>query len=293
MFIEPGPSRRGWHRIAKARNCLAAYGWSKMDGENGADRPAAKSDALVAGSAWHLIMAHRYAHMGIAHNGSRGVRIGDKVYTDPRDIASLDEVFEYLEASCEPVMWSELRQAYRKYEAYWANEAQKIKVMGVETELETRLPDFEGMPPLPEDRRLYTQRADLVIQSGNRVYIVDHKSVFRIASDTLDQFLMDGQFLGYAALGDARWGTDFGGVTVNRTVIRGKSAGECDRQILRTSPAATALHFRGVYFTELQILQQEEMNGKQYNLWHKTATEQACYGKYGACPHLGRCRHGV
>lgn len=289
--VNPGPSKRGWHRIAKASLCVATAGWNLLDGSDGR-RPESSvlSDPLIYGQAWHLLMAHRYLHMGLAQRGR--VRVGEEEVSDPAEFMSVADIFRYISEVYGDSVSSDLQRAYTLYGMKYATEARDYIVHGVETQIEATLPDLGGL--LPDDRRLYTQRADLVLveRATKKVWILDHKTVYRIESATHDQFIMDGQFLGYAALGANKWGEKFGGVLLGRAVVRGKDAGKFARGELPASPAAVSGHLHNVAQVELDVLTQERMHGTDIGKWRKTTTEQTCVGKYDKCEFFGRCRFG-
>ena len=298
MFIDPGPSRRGWHRIGKAMACVRQYGFSVLDkmagGSGGPD--TSESEALIYGKAWHLIMAHHYALMGLSQRGR--VRAGEQTFTagdqnkcsDENTIAEMAEVFGRVEVLWGPEIAGNLRIVYNAHIGRFASEVRDWEIQGVEVELEATLPDCGGK--LNDARRLYTQRADLVVLRSGKIWIVDHKTVYRIEAKTSDQFLMDGQFIGYAAIGAAKWGEKFGGVILNRAVVRGRDSGVFARTEIAASPAAIASHLSNVAEVELDILGQEERHGWNVGAWRGSTSEHVCYGKYGPCAYIGRCRFG-
>lgn len=57
-LIDPGPSRRGWHRLQSVLKCPRYAAWSAFEREHGNER--CPSPALIKGSLMHIGLAHHY-----------------------------------------------------------------------------------------------------------------------------------------------------------------------------------------------------------------------------------------
>ena len=58
FLIDPGPSRKGWHRLAKVLRCPRLYALSYKQKHRTSDEPPA--EPLVKGSLFHVGLAHHY-----------------------------------------------------------------------------------------------------------------------------------------------------------------------------------------------------------------------------------------
>ena len=58
-LIDPGPSRKGWHRLAKVLRCPRLYALSYNVEHRTSDEPPA--EPLIKGSLMHVGLAHHYA----------------------------------------------------------------------------------------------------------------------------------------------------------------------------------------------------------------------------------------
>ena len=192
-LIDPGPSDRGWHQFQKALQCPRKYALSYRVPKDQVVREA--SDALVKGSLIHVGLAHVY-----------GLRRGDTDLYSPEDaIAELSR--RELETTGNE-LWEKHRElaqhVVRQYELFWAHE--DWTPLLIEEQFKAQVPGPSGM-------FLYTQRADLVVQdSMGLVWIVDHKTTFRISSRTVARYVLSGQFLGYRLFGQKIFKKKFGGV---------------------------------------------------------------------------------
>ena len=265
-LLDAGPSERGWHRIENMLRCPRLYGWKNLVGV-----PFVISQPLVNGSLIHVALAHHYQRMWERQNDGDP----DKWLTPEDAIAALAKK-NHEESALWLTAVPQIVSAYRAYRDNWLGEG--WKVISVEEELRARL---------GEKKYLYTQRADLIVEDENeRVWIVDHKSCYRITSKTLRQHILDGQFLGYQMFGRARFGEKFAGVLVNR--IKLSNPFDFDRRGLEPAPHALGMFVKSIVQAEEKIEEYGE-NVKDYPM---VLSNQTCFGKYGQCSAFDLCRFG-
>ena len=161
-LLDAGPSERGWHRIEAAARCLRLFALK----ESG-HVPFPESEPLIRGSLVHIGLAHIYARKKEADAGG-----------DPEQFYSpMDAVLKLAEKNGD--RWVDMVDhccdMVNAYRMRWGDD-RKWKVISVEEELRAKL----------RGRWLYTQRADLIVEDDfGKVWIVDHKTAFRIAAKTL------------------------------------------------------------------------------------------------------------
>lgn len=271
-LLDPGPSERGWHRIQNVLRCARLYAW-KHESE---ELPRKDSPPLIRGSLLHAGLAHLYIRQQAAAEG----RDPDEWYTPRQAVVAAAQERNSPEWDR---MVGPVRQALAQYIDNWsARDSLEWKVLFVEHELRARL---------GPDKKLYTQRADLVVEDQQgRVWIVDHKTAYRLTAKTLDQHILDGQFLGYQHFGQAIWGERFRGVVVNRIRIDNKT-GEASfsRRVLEPAPAALSDFVETVLHGEATI---DQFSGKEPREWPGVFNSISCYNKYGKCPAFDLCRFG-
>ena len=267
LLLDAGRSEAGWHRVELAIRCPRLFAWREVEG-----KAFSISPPLVRGSLLHIALAHHYARMREVQNGG-----------DPERWLAPDEaVFALAEKnSHESELWMGCAPAivdvYFAYRNNWAGE--EWKILEVENQMKARV---------GEKKHLYTQRADLIVEDvQGRVWIVDHKSAYRINSKTLQQHIMDGQFLGYQMFGKAKYGNRFAGVIVNRVKLTPRY--DFDRRILEPAPRAFNWFVQAIEEGERKIAQ---WTGKPTEEWPMAMSNQICYGKYGKCSAFDLCRFG-
>jgi len=265
-LINPGPSERGWHRIESMLRCPRLYALQHIDGiEFPLTRP------LVNGIMLHVALAHHYkrleceqrgtdANEWLSPEGALAEMVAKNSDSSPLWKAGVDQVFD----------------AFCAYAQNW--DAESWTVLAVEEELRANLGG---------GRFLYTQRPDLIVEDfDERVWIVDHKSAYRLVSKTLQQHILDGQFLGYQMFGFAKYGNRFAGVIVNRVKL--STPHDFDRTPIEPAPAALRQFTNSIVEAEERILQY----GEDSTDFPMVLSNQVCYGKYGQCPAFDLCRFG-
>jgi len=278
-----------------AAKCLRQYAYD-VQASHGPKVP--KGGATLIGSMLHLMMAHHYVLKAFAE-GAQEVRACDRVLTraDIPDILSPQGAlweFTYVRDVTGQAegFYQTCLDTYAAYVAKYRDE-RNWEVVAVEWEYEATLPG------LPEELSLYTQRADLVVrdrQTG-KVYFVDHKKAYEVSTKTAAQYILHGQFLGYARLGKKYYGANFGGSLLNRIIpTDAKGGAKFVRSLIEPAPAAVAAYVGNVVMIEKLIAFTETLCGPAIltaDGWPASYSEEVCYGKYGRCKHFERCRYGA
>jgi hypothetical protein len=278
-LINPGSSRRGWHRLQNALKCPRLAAWSARDRE--AQSEACPSAPLIKGSLLHMGLAHYYAQKREREDGK-----SESEYYDP--VGAMTKLVESQPAAHQG-QWSEwvpmVTGTLLNYMIHWQSE--RWTPWEVEKELETTIRD--------EGRRkdfLYTQRVDAIFlhpQNG-KTWFVDHKSTFKIMDKTTKKYSLSGQFLGYNLLGMRMYGPRFGGVLLNLIGWGSKKSGpEFQRITLPAAPFSQERFEKTLVYAE-RILEDHE--GQEPGDWPGAHHETACWTTYGPCKYFDRCHYG-
>lgn len=290
IYLDTGPSERGAHRIMTAAKCLRQYAYDVAD-KHGPQMP--KSPALMTGSMIHLMLAHRYA-LKAFKDGADTLAAADRVITKAEsgniltpEQALQEFVFRDSTGAAEQ-FYPLVLKMYQDYDTKYGTERNWI-VIGVELQYRVHL------PRLPSKISLYTQRADLVVRDRltNKVYFVDHKKAYEISTKTAAQYILHGQFLGYAKLGQKFYGKDFGGNILNR--ISPGPPTKFARTPIDAAPKAVADYVANVVAIERLVDWTAQEYGSPLvspDKWPASFSEEVCYGKYGKCKYFDRCRFG-
>tara|TARA_R110000737_G_scaffold57417_3_gene82709 strand:+ start:195 stop:938 length:744 start_codon:yes stop_codon:yes gene_type:complete len=232
--------------------------------------PFPESEPLIRGSLAHIGLAHIYARKQEVDAGR-----DPNIYYTPMDaILKLAEKnggqwLTLVDLCCDMVNAHHLN---------WGDD-NSWKVISVEEELRATL----------RGKWLYTQRADLIVEDkAGKVWIVDHKTAFRIASKTLSPHILDGQMLGYQMFGRARFGKDFGGVVINRITTRAPF--KFDRSLLEPAPHALSTFVSNICDIEGMI---ENYKDRPPMDWPGVFSNMICSHKYGKCDAFEQCQWGI
>ena len=273
-LLDAGPSERGWHQFEQANRCMRWWAFNHK-----ADTSFPLTMPLVRGSLFHVGLAHHYLHRK-ENNHAPG-------YLHAIDAVKRLGMTNWAETTgAEAQLWKDqIEPVQRAVDAYTTRyNSCDWKVLEVERELRAHIPNLNG-----EGTFLYTQRADLIIEDiSGGVWIVDHKSCYRIDSKTLRQHILSGQFLGYHLLGRQKYGKDFRGVIINRMKLSEPYA--FHRCPLEPAPQALRDFLSSLKETEKRI--QEYNHLKNPLEYPPVFSEQICYGKYGPCPAFELCQWG-
>ena len=236
------------------------------------------SAPLVNGSLLHVGLAHLYQRQKERQTG------GDESKWFPPHEAVVQLAQREAEKG-DAALWMAgvtiVHTALTAYMAHWDDRGWRI--LSVEEELRAQVRGH-----------LYTQRADLIVESNNtkQVFIVDHKSCYTIHSKTQTQHTLDGQFIGYQRFGRALYGERFAGVLINRVRLRAPT--QFARGPVEPAPLAVRDFPDLVVNVEGRIAEQESRpDASDPFTWPPAFSSQVCTSKYGRCSAWNICRFGL
>ena len=286
ILIDAGPSERGWHGFENAARCLRLWAWQNVGGKK-----FPTTEPLVKGSLLHVGLAHYYQR--------KMVKNPEDYYTPAESVQVLaeQESDKAADFNAKNLWLSSIAPIIGALDAYEAEYARcSWKPIAVEKELRAQVPidtdpHHQGLLILSHraDRFLFTQRADLITQDAHGfMWIIDHKSCYRITSKTLRQFILSGQFLGYQVFGRKMYGKKFGGVILNRVKLSEPYGFE--RCAVEPAPVAVSGFLRMLKQTEQRLRDHDHLTDPLD--YPPVFSDQTCYGKYGQCPAFELCRWG-
>ena len=287
-LIDPGPSRRGWHRLQNALKCPRLAAWSARDRE--AQSESCPSAPLIKGSLMHIGLAHHYqikkdAPIAKKALESAGVYVPKShLPHEPHDaIAALAEAQPLTQRHEWKKHVPEVQKVLAYYLLHWRSESWVPRA--IEHELETTIKDGDK-------EHLYTQRVDAIFQHPmtGKHWFFDHKTTFRIQDSTTKRYTLSGQFLGYNMLGKRIFKERYGGVMLNMIGWGDKKKGpQFERIVVPYSPFSQKRFIKTLLHAE-HIL--EEHEGREPSEWPGAHHETVCWGTYGPCKYFDRCQHG-
>jgi hypothetical protein len=291
-LINPGPSTRGWHHLQDVLVCPERYRLrhTAQPWEEEPDKAP-----FVKGELVHTGLAHLYVRKMLA----------DKFHRDPVDPATYYNSHEAIavmaikKAAERSDMWHEYaplaQEALKHYREEWMPDDQ-WEVLYVEKELKAKVSDevrvFSSAGWHMSSRTyLYTQRADLIVRDRDtdKVWIIDHKTTYRISPKTVRRYTLSGQFLGYSMLGRAMWGKKFGGVKLN--MVQLTNGFQFSRPRLEPAPATDGRLKNTIIHGERLIADLKEQHGMGHP-WPQMFAADTCWGSYGPCPMYDYCQWG-
>ena len=277
-LINPGPSRKGWHRLKTALQCPRRFAFDREAKKSGDSRETSAT-ALIRGSLFHMGLAHYYVQ--------KGESITPSEYFDPYD--AMVELVRLQPESVRPVWESHLQLVAEALDAYYLHWAYcGWQVRSVERELTASVVD-----DVNAETFFYTQRADLVIEDPktNLWWVVDHKTAGRVTSDTLRTYALSGQFLGYQMLGKSLLGDRWGGVMLNLVQWPSKKGGvpSFTRQAVAFLPHALDQFKKTIIHAETLI---KMYDSREPAMWPGSHHETACYTYGRLCEHSRTCGWG-
>ena len=277
LIIFTGPSKRGWHRLQQAAECLQKYAWTygTVEGDNsgalGHDNDEVKAPALLKGELIHLALAQHYARMRQRQNGQ-----------DPDRFVTPEEAVTIVaKIRGSTIFVGEVLKTYEKYVERYEDDEVMIKILGVEELIEANI----------RGRYLLTGRMDLVYEdAGGRVWVCDHKTTSRLGSDGKHKqfYSASGQLIGYQHLGRIRYGDRLAGMKLNIIEYGGR---KFERVTLARAPWFEDQFEQTVVDIE-ESIERMQQSGRKIDAWPKAMNEMTCFGRYGACPFLENCRWG-
>ena len=278
-LINPGPSRRGWHRLQKALRCprLYALAYKSKDGR-GERLP---SEPLIKGSLFHMALAHHYAQIQEQQQG----KTETEYYSPLESVALLakEQPEKYIPEWESYV--ADVQRVYLDYKVRWAS--RQWKVLAIEKEVCANIHDEER-----NETYFYTQRVDAIWEHPvtKQVWFVDHKTAGRVTQRTIGQYSMDGQMLGYGMFGQQMFGERYGGVLLN--FIEWPKEGKSPRfERKRTDPAPYSVsRFKSTIIQAERIIRDHEK--LEAVEWPGVHNSIACW-PYGPCEFYETCQYGV
>jgi hypothetical protein len=281
-LIDPGQSRRGSHHTATLNLCPRRGAVIKQLGLD------TGSPETSLGSLVHCVAAHAVCE----RHGLAGP-------VDPWRAYNLYSERHQVPVNHSDDLW--IRKAIPECLGVLDRQYPDWRPLGIEREVEAY------MHPAPEWRWadwirdpvehawkrpgiLHTQRLDLVIESLDRVWIVDWKTTYAIRDRTLEEHYLSLQMLSAAYLGHTLFGARFGGVAVIR-LQKG------DLRIKADPIPGAALAVADVPLSVCWAATVERMfAGKPWRDYPPIFHPAACMGLYGPkskCPAWNTCAHGI
>ena len=275
QLLAVGPSRRGWHRIQTAAECLQKYAWNYE-----APRPETQKDPLiydnkapplVKGSLLHLAMAHRYTRMMLEQQGKDPDTICEPMEAVAL-VATLNDVKPYI---------SLIGGAYEYYDDRNRGEIDRKKILEVESLNEIVI----------QDKYLLTGRLDLVYEdNGGQIWVTDHKSAGRITASHKDNYAISGQMFGYTLMARRKYGDRLAGMKIN--LVELSTTPKFELISLPRSPFMES-HFEQSLVDIEERIEAIRVKKRPYAEWPKSMSELVCVTRYGECPFLHLCRFGA
>jgi hypothetical protein len=284
QLIDPGPSEAGWHRLQTVLQCPRKYAL-------GREKSYTLSDPLVKGVLVHVGLAHYYKRVWAR---MQGLKPGKGEPREPEDqwyepLEAISQLAMRNAAETQNTLWMEhcelARHVVDSYIKHWRFE--KWEPLYIEEQLRSHVTDDEG------NRFLYTQRADLIVKdSAGKIWIVDHKTTFRIVPKTIRRYTLSGQFLGYRVLGQRAFGDNFGGVVLNMIQLPRdlKDSPAYKRPTLEPAPYALRT-FKQTLLTAEGIIKRYQHIDDPLQ-WPAVHHETSCWTTYGPCPYHETCQFG-
>lgn len=264
-ILVTGPSQRGWHRLQQVLECPAKYAWGYLNPV----KDKVERDPLVKGSLIHLGLAHYYQRQMERQQG----RDPDLYYTPEEAIRLYAEIAQGLSAK-----WADLAcEVVAKYLEKHGHE--NWTILAVESLADGQIGGHR-----------FTGRFDLVYRDRRgRIWVVDHKTTSRFDNKQRHFYSISGQMLGYRTLAHQRYGADLAGIRLNMI----QHTGDIKFQRFDVSPAPHMLREfpKTVQFAEGMIAE-HTARSKDPRDWPMVNSELVCWHRYGACPHLEKCKWG-
>lgn len=160
LILNPGPSRRGWHRLQLAAECLQKFAWTyRIPAEDGGYTKKEKEQrpALARGSLLHLALAQHYMRMRESQQGG-----------DPNKWVYPDEAVEMMARKDGVTQWAgDVIPTYEAYARHYIDDEDTWEIVEAETLKETTFGNGKW---------LLTGRMDLVVRGEDGlIYGCDHK----------------------------------------------------------------------------------------------------------------------
>jgi len=274
QIIFTGASRRGWHRLQQALECLQKYAYTYgtnthdgiVDREEDKKRPA-----LLKGELMHLALAQHYARIYAEQQGG-----SVSEFEDPKDAVVFMathalKVPEYIDLIC---------SVFDAYQAHYAHDHHRMKIVGVERLFETTV----------RGKYLFTGRLDLIWRDDqDQVWACDHKTTSRLTASHKQYYAASGQLIGYQYLARQEY-PDLAGMKLN--LIQVSERPKFERITLPRAPNFEKQFEQTVVDAEEAITRAND-SGRGIHAWPKAMNELTCFHRYGACKFMETCRWGA
>lgn len=270
-LLVTGASSRGWHRLQTFLECPQKFAWTYR--VNAEHNTAEKQETapLIRGTLTHLGLAHYYARLRETQQGR-----DPELFLTPEDAISLYSRYKgapYMEHAEE--ITACVQGYIRKYAA-----VDTFKVLAVEELYEARIGGY-----------LFTGRLDLVVEdTRGGVWVFDHKTTGRIEAKQREFYTISGQLLGYRWLARQNLGARFMGLRIN-LIQHGNGDFKYERPQLGQAPHLYS-RFEDTVITTEKAIEALDASGRAVEQWPVAMNEMTCYGRYGACPHIEKCKWG-
>ena len=276
-LIDPGPSRKGWHRLQTVLRCPRLYAL-KYKGE----RPRsdmAPAEALVKGSMIHMGIAHHYALQMEEWKGRES-----EIFTPEESVIELAE----RQPDGHRATWlgyvDSILEVLSAYQLHWHSENWITKA--VEHELMVHVFDDDR-----DESLLYTQRVDAIWEHPitGKIFYIDHKSAKNWSGRSLGQYSISGQMVGYQMIGQAKYKERWGGVLLN--VIEWPKSGKAPmftRVPVEPAPYAVDNFKSTILHAEHLVHKYAEREPMD---WPGAFHGGACWN-FGPCKFLSNCQWG-
>jgi hypothetical protein len=156
----------------------------------------------------------------------------------------------------------------------------KFKILHVEELFEAKI-----------GQHLFTGRLDLVVEDTRGiVWAIDHKTTARMEAKQREFYAVSGQLIGYRWLVRGVYGGRFGGLKIN-LIQHGNGDYRYERPQLLQAPHLFNRFPQTVLDAEKRIAEMDA-SGRPFSEWPTAMNEMTCYGRYGACKHIDKCKWG-
>ena len=268
LILYTGPSARGWHRLQTFIECEQRFAWSYIDPARVQSEP---TDPLIRGTLLHLGLAHYYARIRETQQG----RDPDRYY-DPQEAIA---IFAQASGPAHLHHAADMCQCVQAY-IHWYEGREDYEILHVEEAFSAQIGGY-----------LFTGRIDLVVRDARGlIWAYDHKGTGHIEAAHLQFYSVSGQLIGYRAMLQSYFGADFQGLKLN-LVQHGNNNFKFVRPPLLQAPSLQARFADTVIHTE-RAIEARLAEGRPIDRWPVAMNEMTCYGRYGACPYIERCKWG-
>lgn len=296
LYLNTGGTAYGSHAHGLLTKCPRLYGYVRVMGLR-----FPPNAGQFMGTLLHVALAHHYTREAASQPG--GVVSGGVRVTDPNHVLTPEAAVIRAAHDSEKdlnVAWDGptdedidlTLQALAAYIDRWGQEEQGQRILGVECEVRAEIPDSKG------DLRPYTQRIDLAVRDRlGRVWYRDHKRLARGNGATL-RYQMDRQFLTMRAIGMAKHGDKFAGVTINLvkpTTKAGRTTFDFDRPSPKPSHHALFRVWEDTaQWKEYLDWIVSRWGGRPKDVWNWPQADngEICVGPFGVCPAFDLCARG-